>query len=242
MPRKAAQPSLSAQQAAPGGVAAVDRAMSLIDAFSPESPVLGLAELAERTQQYKSTVLRLLASLEHSHIVQRQRDGRFSLGPAIARLHAVYSASFSLESVVLPVLRELVAATRESAAFHVRQGDQRLSLYRVDSTQSVRDHTKAGDLLPLDRGAGGRVLLAFSGARGVRYTKIRRDQILVASGDRVPDLAGIAAPVFGAEGELVGAVALTIPANRLQARHSAPVRRAALAITEQLGGSYPPAG
>jgi len=240
MPRKAALPSVAEQQAAAGGVAAVDRALSLLAAFTPDTPVLTLAELAARTQQYKSTVLRLLASLEHSQLVQRHADGRYALGPAVARMHAVYAGAFSLEEAVLPALRDLVAVTRESAAFHVRQGDQRLCLYRVDSPQPVRDHTRAGDLLPLERGSGGRVLMAFSGARGARYEQIRRDQVLVSSGDRVPELAGISAPVFGAAGELLGAVTLTMPAPRLQPSHAADVRHAARKITEQVGGIYPP--
>lgn len=42
-----------------------------------------------------------------------------------------------------------------SASFHVRQGNQRLCLFRVDSPQPIRDHIRAGDLLPLDRGVGG---------------------------------------------------------------------------------------
>jgi DNA-binding IclR family transcriptional regulator len=142
--------------------------------------------------------------------------------------------------VVLPALRALAEATRESAAFHVRQGQSRLCLYRVDSPQPVRDHTRAGDLLPLERGAGGRVLMAYSGARGTRYAQIRRDQVLVASGDRVPELAGISAPVFGAAGELVGAVTLTMPAPRLNAAHATQVCQAARQVTAGLGGVYPP--
>ena len=132
MPKKAAQPSVADQQAAPGGAAAVDRALSLLAAFRLGDAALSLTDLAERTQLYKSTVLRLLASLEHAGLVQRRSDGDYSLGAEVARLNAVYAASFSLDAAVLPVLQALVAATRESAAFHVRQGEQRLCLYRVD--------------------------------------------------------------------------------------------------------------
>ena len=76
MPKKAAQPSLADQQAAPGGAAAVDRALSLLAAFRAGDRALGLAELALRTQLYKSTVLRLLASLEHARLLQQLPDGR----------------------------------------------------------------------------------------------------------------------------------------------------------------------
>jgi DNA-binding IclR family transcriptional regulator len=187
---------------------------------------------------HKSTVLRLLASLLHTQLVTREDDGRYRLGNGVARLNAVYASSFSLEKVVMPVLRDLVAQTGESAAFHVRQGHSRLCLYRVDSPNPVRDHIRAGELLPLDRGAGGRVLQAFSGEEGDRHEQIRRDGFVVLSGDRVPQLAGISAPSFDAAGRLVGAVTLTMPTERLDSEHRSHVIRAAQAVTEQLGGGF----
>lgn len=241
MPRRSARPSLADEHAAPGGAAAVDRALSLLSAFRSGDASLTLAELAARTRLYKSTVLRLLASLEHARLLRRQADGAYSLGAEVARLHAVYAAAFSLEPVVLPALRELVARTRESAAFHVRQGEQRLCLYRVDSPQPVRDHIRCGDLLPLDRGAGGRVLMAFAGARGARYARIRKEGVVVIAGDRVPELAGISAPAFAAGGELAGAVTLSMPTERLNPAHAADVMHAARRITSALGVDDPQA-
>ncbi|CAB3671556.1 hypothetical protein LMG27174_02182 [Paraburkholderia rhynchosiae] len=158
MSKQPAIASMAEDNLAAGGVAAVDRALTLLAAFGNGTPVLSLSALAERTRLYKSTVLRLLASLEHAHLVVRRADGCYVLGSGVARLHAVYAQSSSSESLVMPVLHELVAATRESAAFHVRQGSRRICLYRVDSPQPVRDHIRAGELLPLDRGTGGRVL------------------------------------------------------------------------------------
>jgi DNA-binding IclR family transcriptional regulator len=242
MPKKAVQRPVSEQQAAAGGVASVDRALSLLGVFTTEHPVLTLSELADRTRQYKSTVLRLLASLENSHLVRRHEDGRFGLGAAIARLHAVYASSFSLGEAAEPVLQQLVSRTRESAAFHVLQGNQDLCLKRIDSAHTVRDHTRAGDLQPLGSSIGGGVLRAYSGATGARHERIRRDQCLVADGDIVPELAGISAPVFGAGGELAGALVLTMPSTRMRADHAAEVRQAARQLTLRLGGTYPAAG
>jgi hypothetical protein len=62
---KSLNESVADENAAPGGVAAVDRALSVLGAFQDGDAALSLAELAERTRLYKSTVLRLLASLEH---------------------------------------------------------------------------------------------------------------------------------------------------------------------------------
>jgi DNA-binding IclR family transcriptional regulator len=228
MPRKAQTESVSDLNAAPGGAAAVDRALSLLSAFQPGDEALSLAQFAERTQLYKSTVLRLLASLEHARLIRRQDDGRYALGAEIARLHGLYAASLSLDRIVLPVLRALAATTGESAAYHVRQeqGDSwvRLCQFRVGSSHVVRDHVRAGDLLPNDRGAGERTL----------YDAIRAQGYCALVGDRTAELAGISAPVFHADGSLAAAVTLTMPAHRYDARHIEPVRAAARELSGTL--------
>lgn len=235
MPRKPASPALADEHAAPGGAAAVDRALSLLAAFRKGDAPLTLAELAARTKLYKSTALRLLASLEHTRLLQRSAAGLYTLGPEVTRLNAIYAASFSLEAQALPVLRDLVARTRESAAFHVRHGEQRLCLVRVDSPQLLRDHIRVGDVLPLDRGSGGRVLLAFSGAKGKLYEQARRDGVVELSGHRVADVAGVSAPVFDAQGELAGALTLSFPVTRRRPSFAGQVREAARTLSRALG-------
>ncbi|MGP1613508.1 MAG: helix-turn-helix domain-containing protein, partial [Pollutimonas bauzanensis] len=132
MPKKAISLSVADTNPAPGGVAAVDRAISLLAAFKSGDSELTLLELSERSRLYKSTILRLLASLEHGGLVQKTADGRYALGYEVGRLNSVYAAAFSLGGVVMPVLRELVAQTRESAAFHIVRGGHRVCVHRVD--------------------------------------------------------------------------------------------------------------
>lgn len=236
MPRKSQHTSVADEQAAPGGAAAVDRAISLLAAFQPGDTALSVGELAERTRLYKSTVLRLLASLAHGRLLQRRADGRWALGPELSRLAALHAASFSLEDLVLPEMRRLVDETQESVAFHVRQGEQRLVLFRVDSPQLLRDHVRAGDLLPLDRGAGGRVLMAFAGAKGRLHAQVRRDGYVMLVGDRVPGLVGISAPVWKSGQELVGALTLTAPEPRARTDFVTALRASAARLTQALGG------
>jgi DNA-binding IclR family transcriptional regulator len=247
MPRKSAQASLAENDAAPGGALAVDRALSLLHAFRAGDQALPLGELALRTGLYKSTALRLLASLEHANLLRRQADGRFALGPEVARLHGIYAASFSLDQVVLPVLQQLVRATGESAAYHVLQGAgaqaARLCVYRVDSPHPIRDHIRAGDVLPADRGTGARVLLAWDPARLKHASaadrrlaaQIRARGFHAAVGDRLAEVAGISAPVFRADGSLAAAVTLTMPAHRYQERFAQPVLEAARALRGVVG-------
>jgi DNA-binding IclR family transcriptional regulator len=246
LPRKAVTASVADDHAAPGGAAAVDRALSLLRAFRAGDETLSLAELAERSRLYKSTALRLLASLEHAQLLHRQDDGRYALGSELARLHGIYAASFSLDRLVLPALKQLVAATGESAAYHVRRGQGphavRLCLYRIDSPHPIRDHIKAGDVLPLKRGTGGRVLSAFSpdlvkaasAAERKIYAGIRERGFLAATGDRLEEVAGISAPVFHTDGSIAAAVTLTMPSHRYDEKYAKAVLEAARHLTEQV--------
>lgn len=233
MPRYPSRAPIQSSAAA-GGVAAVDRALMLLAAFREGDQALSLAELAERTSLVKSTALRLLASLQHAALIQKQHDGCYALAPGVARLHSVFAATFPIESEVMPILKDLAGKTNETAVFYVRQGTERLVLYRVESHQTIQSRVKVGDLVPLSRGSGGRVLSAFSGARGAVYDKIRRDGVAALVGDRERDLAGIAAPVFRGIGNLVGALTLTMPAHRFKKSHAVIVKTAAQLMTKRL--------
>ena len=219
------------------GVASVDKALGILCLFTPLKPELTLAQIATDTGLYKSTALRMLASLENAGLVIKKMDGKYILGRSIAVLHSAYQENASLENIAMPILKTLMESTQESAAFHVRQGDKRLCLFRVDSNQALRDHIKTGDLLPLDKGAGGKVLLAFEGANGKIFSKIREEMLLAISGDRVKEMAGISAPVFNNQG-LLGVITLTMPAYRLLDKQKKMVRDSAKKLTELLGGTF----
>jgi DNA-binding IclR family transcriptional regulator len=225
---------------AAGGVAAVDRALAILDAFAEQDRSLTLAQVASRTGFYKSTILRLAVTLEMRGYLTRLAEGGWRLGPAASRLGSVYQSAFDLGDIVEPVLQQVVAETGETAAFHVREGDIRISLYRVESPQRIRDHVRQGEHLPLERGAGGKVLLAFSGGRGAVFERIRKDAVFVSQGDRIADLGGISAPVFGVGGKLIGALTVSVPLSRLDktavARFEAVVLRHVAALTRALGG------
>jgi DNA-binding IclR family transcriptional regulator len=253
MPKKSQSPSMAELDAAPGGVLAVDRALSVLAAFAPGEAALSLAELSARTQLHKSTLLRLLASLQHAMLAERLADGRYSLGWGVTRLHQVQQSGFDLQALVAPVLRELVAQTGESAALHAlwrpsaeATPTHRVSLYRIDSPQPIRDHYKAGDLVPLSAGGGAMVLAAFglSAKQGARLfdagvlQAVRERGYIAGVGLRDPEVGGIAAPVFqqrGATRSLLGALILTMPANRFDARHVKVVLAAAVRLSGRLG-------
>lgn len=193
----------------------LDRAFSILSAFRPEDSPLTLAELASRTRLYKSTLLRLAGALIYHRFIDRLSDGRYRLGSASFTLGAVYQASLNLGDVLLPLMRELNQETGEAVSFHIREGDHRVCLYRFKSIHAVRSEVRQGDVQSLDKGAGGRVILAFSNEPGDPYEQIRKEYTYISCGERNPETAGISAPVFGLNQSLLGALGIVGPLNRL---------------------------
>ena len=104
----------------------------------------------------------------------------------------------------------MVKELREGASFYVRDEDQRVCLHRVDASRAVRDTVHEGDRLPLSVGASGHVILAFSGLSGKRYDAIRRDYFAGSYGERDPETAAVACPVFGLDQRFVGALSIWV--------------------------------
>ncbi len=231
-----------------GGVAAVDRALSILDAFTEADHSLSLAELARRTGLYKSTILRLITSMQRSGYMSRLDGGEYSLGPALLRLGELYQASFNLEEIVLPSLRQLVHETGESAAYYVRDGDERVCLYRVASTtHRVLHYVTPGTRFALETGASGCVLRAFAApaSADADCEEARRNLVAVSAQDRRAETVALAAPVFDArsKGSAAGSLSLAGPATRFTpealSSMKTAVRDEARRLTEALGGRWP---
>jgi DNA-binding IclR family transcriptional regulator len=221
------------------GVAAVDRALSILDALTDEK--ITLAELANRTELYKSTVLRLLKSLEKFGYVLRGADGTYRLGSKVLLLGALYQRFFRTSEIVPPVLERLAAELHEGASFYISEGDQRVCLHRVETTRAVRDSIHVGDRLPITVGAAGHVLRAFSGARGERFDAIRQEMFAASYGERDSETAAIAVPVLGPDNALVGALSVSGPRYRIEAAGEAQIVpvifRFAKQLTRTFGGN-----
>lgn len=198
-----------------GGVAAVDRALSILDALTDDK--ITLAELSKRTGLYKSTVLRLAKSLEKFGYLRRTEEGHYRLGSKVFYLGSIYQRNFRTSELVLPVLRRLAEELAESASFYVREDDRRVCLHRVEASRSVRDSVHEGDRLPLTVGAAGHVIRAFDGARGEHFDDIRRELYSASFGERDAETAAIACPVFGGGQAFVGALNVSGPRYRMEA-------------------------
>ena len=203
------------------GINSVERALSILDLFLAEGASRGLTELSKGAGLVKPTVLRCLVSLQARGYVVRLPSGRYQLGARLLQLGNAYRSGFRLDEHVLPVLRQLAEETGESASFHVRQDDQRLCLFRIESSQVVRDFVKPGMASPLDNSSIGLVLVEAD--RQKSLAKFAGDRIVFSStGVRGAQTASLATAVYGSDdGKPVGALAISGPINRF----TLPVKR-----------------
>lgn len=210
-------------------VEAVSRALALLKAFRDGREALSLTELARETGLYKSTALRLAASLEVDGFLQRGPDRAFRPGPELWRLGVLYRRRLDIGAFIRPKLAELVAATGETASYYIREGEERICLYRQNSPRPVRYHLDEGARLPLRQGAAGRVLSAYSQPHTPDGDKIREAGYCVSLGERDPEVGAVAVPVFDAVNELRGALSV----SSILTRFDEAARQKALAALRQ---------
>lgn len=228
------------------GVAAVDRALSIIAALEASNMPRNLSEISRVTGLYNSTILRILQSLQDAGYVMRVEDSKYVLGPTVMQLGLAYKRANPLGHLFLPVMQRLVDEGFESPSFHIRQtAEERYCLFRVNSKHSTLDRVHAGDRLTVRLGAAGKVLLAFGeeSESSPEMNEIRQSCLAVSLGERDPFCAGVAAPVFAHRNRLVGALSFSGPKERFTPadvkRMKGTMLAAAQELTAELGGTYP---
>ena len=223
------------------GVAAVDRAMLIVRNIASAHHPMTLADLSRATGLYKSTLLRIIASLERASLVVKRRDGRYTLGHFANELGRAHELAYRILEVVQPLLDAMVENGSESASFHVFHDEHhRQCLLRVDSHHSTLDRIRVGDLLPLERGAAGKLIVAY---HGTGLEPSAEHLLAVSMGERDPNCAAVSSPVFSAGDEFCGAISLSGPRERFSESSipwlSGMVQDAARKATTMLGGRWP---
>lgn len=146
-----------------GTVRAVERALDILLCFAGSDAELGLSDISKRLGLHKSTVHRLLASLESKGFIRRHSSAdKYRLGWSVLELVSNVYQSDALSSIVLPEMTRLRDQIGETISLYVRSGTERIRIQAVESNQPVRRVANIGMRLPLHVGASGKVLLAFS--------------------------------------------------------------------------------
>ncbi|MBS7810947.1 IclR family transcriptional regulator [Roseococcus pinisoli] len=190
----------------PGLVRAVGRAFQILSAFQAEQQTLTLSEAARAINLPVSTASRLLATLEAQNLVRRLPDGRYTLGGAMLRIGAVALHGVDLYDLSQTHLERLAEATGETANLGLPHGDDEVLYVRqVLSRHSVRHAAWIGRSVPVGRTAIGAAVKGRVGPQGYCLTRTTLE----------PDVTALAAPIFNADGHIVGALSVTGPSYRM---------------------------
>jgi len=216
-------------------VRAVERALDILLCFTTGTD-LAMSEIAEKVGLHKSTVHRMLATLEDRGFLERDPSSeRYHLGMRMWELSAHLSRSDDQAVIWQPEMERLRDRLGETVSIYVRDGSERVRIQAVQSNQPVRRVAPVGARLPLYAGASSKVLIAYSD-RFVQeqifgdpawLLTIDLDQYkqqleeIVEQGyatsfeEREPGVAALSAPIFNRHGQVEAALSVSGPASRL---------------------------
>jgi DNA-binding IclR family transcriptional regulator len=249
-------------------VQVVDRVLDILEAFTIDTPELGVSDVSRATGLNKGTAHRLLSALERHRLVEQdQTSGRYHLGLRLWELgnHAV--ARLELPGPAMPALHQLSAATGETAHLAVLDDADVLYIAKVESTRPLRIPSQVGRRLPPHCTAIGKTLLAWLPvpeleavirARGLsRYTPhticdadvLRSELTLIRQRGFALDreeleqgLRCVAAPIRDRSAQVIAAVSVAGPSVRVNEAETPrlveAVLRAAHSISHTLGSPF----
>ena len=217
-------------------VAAVQRAIAIIDELARARTELGTNEIARRTGINVSTISRILATLTAGGLVDHvTTTGRYRLGVGLVRL--ANSVGLDIRSLARPHLEELGNRIGETATLSVPGEHEAFTLDFVQSPLTVRSVAEVGRTSVAHATAVGKVFLAHGGTLHggtlkaftdrtitdravleVEIAKIRETGWAQALGEREEDLNAVAAPILDRSGKLVAILGVQGPAVRFSPR------------------------
>lgn len=224
-------------------VPGLERGLRILGEFSRTDRVLTPPEIARRLGVPRSTVFRLLVTLENMGFVERTPDGRaYRLGLAVLRLGFEYLASLGLVEWSRPLLERLRDKTGYAASLVVRDGREVVYLYRSAPRSPFATSVAVGTRLPAHATVLGHVLLgdlslgalrqlypepqlqAFTpstpGTAGELFEAVQRTRQrgwVLAEGYFEPQIGTVAAPVRDDSGHVIAAIGLTVPGPAIPA-------------------------
>ncbi|HEU5470727.1 MAG TPA: IclR family transcriptional regulator [Actinophytocola sp.] len=214
------------------GVRSVQRAIDILGLLTEAQPAISIAEIVRATGLAKTTVIRLVQTLEQNGLLWATAKG-YMAGPSLWRWAHLARGSWELPPETKELMRGLAARERETVNLYVVRDIYRVCVAQQESPQPLRHVVHVGDELPLWAGASSKVLLrdanpallariARGSPYGADYDKALRAHVdeaavagyAVSHGEREAGLSAVAVPVVGRTGSVVAALSLSGPTVR----------------------------
>ena len=234
------------------GVRSVQRALDILSLLTEERPSITVREVVAATGLAKTTVIRLIQTLEQMGLLWATTSG-YMAGPGLWRWAHLARSSWELPPETKRMMRDLAAKDRETVNVYVARDIVRVCIAQQESPQPLRHVVHVGDELPLWAGASAKVLLrnatpallervARSSPYGEEHVRRMREWIdeaaqqgyAVSHGEREEGLSAVAVPILGRSGTVVAALTLSGPTVRFTDARVAVFAEALLAAAAQL--------
>lgn len=224
----------------PTHIQSIQRAAAIMRSFTETEPELSVMALSRRLTLHKSTVSRMLATLQHERLIdQNPETGKYRLGLGVIGLAGVALGRLNARAASQPYLTELAETTQETVNVTVLDGHECVNIERAFSPQPIRYMGWIGRRSPLHCTASGKVLLAFMSDEErtavlpnplPAYTtktittqaeleqslaQVCRHGYAIVQEEYEEGFSSIAAPLFNHQGNVVGTLAISGPTYRL---------------------------
>ena len=195
---------------------AIEKCLQILSIFSLDKTQFSINEICENLDFNISTTYRILCTLEEYGYVSRLKNKDYVVGTQALYLSAIYTQSNHLDQI-RPIVDEIRDISGETASFFVEENSMRICLYRAHSRDEIRHNIEQGSRLELNRGASGRIILAYGKRKNDKtgfYKEIRDAGYYLAIHEHNSSLFALAIPVVSSSSKFVGAIVVSGPISR----------------------------
>jgi IclR family KDG regulon transcriptional repressor len=231
--------------------------IAILNCFSMTRPELGVREVARLANLSSSTAGRLMGEMKEAGLLKQNINNReYSLGSRVLDWASVYLAQLNIRTVSSPYMEDVRRTTGETVTLYILDGNDRLCVERMESQHSIRMVTRVGNRLPLYAGSAGKAILAFlSPERQDEYlttvmfkpltsqtitdavslkAELEKVRFAASYGEWLLEASGVAAPIFRAGGQVIGALSISGPASRFTELLVAGYAQEVVRVTRQI--------
>lgn len=137
----------------------VVKSMQILTLFI-NHPKLTFNEMMEYSNLPKTSLHRMIGSLEEMGFLTKDDEGYYSLGLIFLQLGQLVEERLDIRTIAYPIMKELRDEVEEAVNLIVRDIDEAMYIEKVDTMQPVRLYTSIGRRSPLYAGDS-RIILAY---------------------------------------------------------------------------------
>jgi DNA-binding IclR family transcriptional regulator len=222
-------------------LSSVKKALELLDRFTVERPELSLAEISREVDAHKSSVFRVLTTLEAAGFLEKDsQSGKYRLGLRILDLAGRVLGRYDIRQIAAPFMEELARETGEVIHLAVLDGADIVYLEKKGQGQVLTVATRVGGRNPAYASSMGKILLADLSEHELKailgrgklkkltpntidqisklteeLAKIREQGFALDNEETFPGVRCVGAPIRDARGRVIAAVSVTVPTQRM---------------------------